>query len=102
MLLGNERGGLSLFLGTANNINAVVQNDEHDFSPKLYPNPCGNNLYLEESENFNYRIYSLLGQELLTGFSEDGEIVVSSLKKGIYIIKVDNNFNSFSSRFIKL
>ena len=102
MLLGNERGGLTLFLGTANNINAVVQNDEHDFSPKLYPNPCGNNLYLEESENFNYRIYSLLGQELLTGFSEDGEIVVSSLKKGIYIIKVDNNFNSFSSRFIKL
>ena len=99
LILGNERGGVSLFLGTLENpisINEIEKKQLH-----LFPNPCKDFLNIGNLSSFEFQIFNAIGQELINGRSY-GEINVSKLKKGIYIIKVENNFNSFMSRFIKM
>ena len=99
LILGNERGGVSLFLGSLENpisINEIEKKQLH-----LFPNPCKDFLNIGNLSSFEFQIFNSIGQELINGRSY-GEINVSKLKKGIYIIKVENNFNSFMSRFIKM
>lgn len=99
LILGNERGGLSIFLGTLDNPISITEINNSQLH--LFPNPCRNFLEISTEAKFQFEIFNSLGQEVLSGFSY-GKIDVSKIKKGIYIIKVENNFNSFMSRFIKL
>lgn len=99
LILGNERGGLSLFLGTLDN--PISISEVTDYELHLFPNPCLNFLEISSESKFQFQIFNSLGQEVLSGASF-GNIDVTKIKKGIYIIKVENNFNSFMSRFIKM
>lgn len=72
----------------------------------VFPNPAIDVLYIESSENFKKRIsiHELFGKEILLteyeGFSTD--IDISSLKCGIYLLKLTNqNGQSKSYKIIK-
>ncbi|MCH2225952.1 MAG: T9SS type A sorting domain-containing protein, partial [Crocinitomicaceae bacterium] len=59
-----------------------------------YPNPFNDQLTveLELFEETEYKIYSILGELLITGVFNDGvnKIDLSSLSQNIYFLKVDN------------
>ncbi len=63
----------------------------------LYPNPVKDILIISNIKNEEYVVYNLTGQQILAGSTQAGQINVSTLPKGIYIIKIKND----SKQFIK-
>lgn len=59
---------------------------------KLFPNPSHNFIQvLGLSNTENYRIYTILGTEVLNGITTDSKkIKIESLTKGIYFIKIND------------
>ena len=59
----------------------------------LYPNPVKDQLHLQYSNSslVTYKIYDLLGRELLKGeFSHEKEIDLSVFANGTYVIKLES------------
>jgi chitodextrinase len=69
----------------------------------VYPNPVqGNYLAVSESASTaNYRIYTLIGQEIAAGKVENNEIYVGSLTAGTYLIEFVINDETVVKRIIK-
>ncbi|WP_374172653.1 zinc-dependent metalloprotease [Flavobacterium tructae] len=63
----------------------------------LYPNPVKDILTISNISSEEYVIYNLNGQQILTGRTQTGQINVSTLPKGGYIIRIKNS----SKQFIK-
>lgn len=73
--------------------NLSINNDiSFDNSIILYPNPATDNIKLSNIKNHSLIcIYSMDGKLLINQFSSsDQSINVGSLKKGLYIVKVNN------------
>ncbi|NNL79107.1 MAG: T9SS type A sorting domain-containing protein, partial [Flavobacteriaceae bacterium] len=69
----------------------------------LFPVPVkGNILNVKFSDmgNFGFTIKNLVGQQVLKGQS-DGQIDVSSLKSGLYIIEINDGEEITTKRFIR-
>ena len=64
--------------------------DENSFNLSVYPNPTNGEIYIsiDNSSQFNYQIYNLVGQIVMTGVSESDKIRLdlSKLEKGVYFI----------------
>ena len=88
------------------NITATARFDEDQTAKlefNLYPNPVRDgilNFSNLESES-NYRIFSMMGQELGNGKIQNNSLNVSSLRTGTYLIEVSNGSSSTTKRFIK-
>jgi len=69
----------------------------------VYPNPVeGNYLAVSESASTaNYRIYTLIGQEIAAGKVENNEIYVGSLTAGTYLVEFVINDETVVKRIIK-
>lgn len=68
---------------------------------KIYPNPTTGIIKLSQVNNYDYKVYSILGKEMKYHFAEENqEIDVSKLKSGIYFLKILGNNNS--QRVIKI
>ena len=72
-------------------------------SIKLYPNPVkGTILNISNFGDFyNFKIYNMMGQDLETNHIENNTIDISSLKRGIYLIKFTNGISINTKQFIK-
>ena len=71
---------------------------------KIYPNPIkGNTLNAEVKSTTNYQIYDILGKKILSGTvtTNNKKINVSSLKKGIYILKLETSNGSVTKKLIR-
>ena len=81
-----------------NNVNI----DENQISYlELFPNPANNliNINLKNNLISNYEILDISGKVLISdSFLNETQINSSDLKNGIYIIRVVNDFKSFSKR----
>jgi len=72
------------------------------FEFTLYPNPTNSHLTVSlNDENATYEIVSFLGQVVKTGKITPEGIIVSELSSGVYILKVNNNIETVSKKFIK-
>ena len=81
-----------------NNVNV---NESQMSSLELFPNPANNiiNINLKNNISSNYEILDISGKVLLSdSFLNETQINSSDLKNGIYIIRVVNDFKSFSKR----
>lgn len=82
-----------------------VNNLGKSLEAKLYPNPVGNELFIELKQqlDFQYRIFSINGREMSRGQSSSGKgIQVSNLPKGKYVIQIlDKNNQLYSNSFMK-
>lgn len=68
----------------------------------FYPNPATNILYLSEKLNGSqYQIYNNLGQLMLTGKIIDNKLNMSSIMKGSYVLKVQDDFKVITKKIIK-
>ena len=81
-----------------NNVNV----HEHQMSSlELFPNPANNiiNINLKNNITSNYEILDVSGKVLKSdSFLNETQINTSNLQNGIYIIRVGNDFESFSKR----
>lgn len=78
-----------------------VHNSTHD-NPDIviYPNPVKDKLNIKTSNSeVDVNIYSLTGENIM--YSNNKQIDVSELTKGIYLIDVRYNGQTYKSRFIK-
>jgi hypothetical protein len=70
----------------------------------MYPNPLkGNNLFIKTQQDSPIKIYNVLGKLILsdTVNSSKNKIDVSSLQKGIYLIKVTSGKSTTTKKLIK-
>lgn len=90
---------LILTEGTMLSNNEIVTN-----SFKVYPNPTIDVLNIESiedfSEDFSYEIYNLIGQSIQKGITKQS-IKTEDLKSGTYILKIKQNKNQQTIKFIK-
>ena len=79
---------------------ALSINDFENKSLKIYPNPTKDFINIKNlKENQTLKIYDILGKNLIDiKYNADKAIDVSSLEKGIYYLKFENNQ---ITRFIK-
>jgi len=70
---------------------------------QIYPNPVSDILNITKvSDKATYKIYSAAGQLIRQGAISNGQINVSELIKGGYVITVDEKGKeAFTSKFIK-
>lgn len=89
----------------------VVRNnnnsDLQDLDFKIYPNPVKDRIYFENEaqSNVEVTIYDVLGKvvkhEKLSNTTIRNGMDVSSFKRGIYLVQVDNGNNTFTQKLIK-
>lgn len=81
----------------------VLGVDEMSFlDGSIYPNPAKDHLFIKSSRDsvHEYRIYDLLGKDLLHGFIQNNHSIdISILNTGLYLLKIENTSSTF--KFIK-
>ncbi|APX99801.1 endonuclease [Lacinutrix venerupis] len=71
---------------------------------KIYPNPIkGNLLNIEVKQNTRFEIYDILGKKILKGnvTPTNSKVSVSTLNKGVYILKLNTPNGSITKKLIK-
>ena len=73
-----------------------------NYEVKIYPNPATDKLFVKNvSAKSTYSIFDATGRLVSEGSIVDGEINVSKLVKGTYVISFTNDGNSTKTKFIK-
>ena len=75
---------------------------------KIYPNPVKDRLFFESpslSNSLDITFYDVLGKKVMedkvsSALASNG-LDVSSLKRGVYLIQIDNGIRSFTQKLIK-
>lgn len=70
---------------------------------KIYPNPVTNGtLYITSQANAerNVQVYDVLGKQIVNTTTSANAINVSSLKAGVYIVKITEEGNTVSRKFV--
>ncbi len=99
-IIGNKRGGLSLFKGT---VDSTVNTNTTVYTPKqfiLYPNPVKDILNIDIDELTEFTIYNLTGQKVKSIFATN-QIPVKNLDKGIYFLSFTHRNAQSVIKFIK-
>ncbi len=89
------------------NISLTAKGEEVTLTPvlsfNLYPNPVkGDVLNISNLEKpSNYRVYNMMGQEIISGRIEENNVNVGELKAGVYLIEINDGENIQTKPFIK-
>ena len=89
------------------NISLTAKGEEVTLTPvlsfNLYPNPVkGDVLNISNLQKpSNYRVYNMMGQEIIAGKIEENSVNVGDLKAGVYLIEINDGENIQTKRFIK-
>ncbi len=70
---------------------------------KIYPNPVKeDSLFLNKTGTYTIYIYNLVGKKILsTTISDSNKIDISTIKSGLYILKISQNNTSLTLKFLK-
>ena len=88
------------------NADAILSNKEFNKNiGSIHPNPFKDNLNikLKESNEFSFKIINLVGQVMYTSatYKDNANVSISNLSKGVYVLKINTEGNSYSKRIIK-
>jgi hypothetical protein len=98
MVIGNRRGGLSLYLsGEDISVNTIDENIGEFF---IYPNPAKNILHINNHSEIEFKIYNLTGK-LVKKTNAKNHIVINDLDHGIYFLSFQHKNQTFALKFIK-
>ena len=93
-------------VGNTQNRWQVLALNEYDFSTiKVYPNPTkGNNLFVKTKELSSVKIYNVLGKLIVSDTVNitKSKIDISSIKKGIYLLKIIQSNKTLIKKIIKI
>lgn len=67
----------------------------------IYPNPSSSNFNLKSTGDIEYSVLNVLGKEILKGACKNIVEFGNELPNGIYILKVNNNNVTYTSKIIK-
>jgi hypothetical protein len=87
-----------------NNTNFAINNSSFNGDEMVYPNPAINILNI--NPNFGtikstYRITNVLGQVITSGTIKNNSVNISILERGIYLIELTDEEETFTQKFIK-
>ena len=99
-IIGNKRGGLSLFKGIPDTTATYINKYEIEKRFKIYPNPVKNILNINIQEPNLYTIYNVTGQKVQTVYCKS-LINVSNLENGVYFLVFKYGGKPFVMKFIK-
>lgn len=88
---------IAQYNNTSNLGNAEFTTNNFSF----FPNPVKETMYISEIKNMEFEIYDVLAQLVLKGKQNENQINVNSLTNGIYILKLKNEKNIITQKFIK-
>ncbi len=96
---GNYGEGEEAFFRTTE---VLSINDNNLQNVIIYPNPTTSILNIENAENSMIEIYDLLGRVVLSenNISLNKQLNVSNLSNGTYLIKISNNGQIKTDKFI--
>jgi Leucine-rich repeat (LRR) protein len=101
-----EKTGVSYTIETAPyivSIATLIEIDEYDERISLYPNPVINKLYVKSVENVQeINIFDITGKCIQVISNPGKTIDITYLKKGIYMIIIKTQNESYVSRVVKL
>jgi chitodextrinase len=89
------------------NIISTAREHNSDAKPaaevRLYPNPLSGSVLniTEVPHNSDYRITNMLGQQVAAGKVQNGQVLVSDIAAGSYILEILNTDQQIVKRFIK-
>lgn len=87
---------------TVNIVSAAKENSITPATIQLYPNPTYSVLYVTSvSENATFKVYTMLGQTVMTGQFSNGSLDVTNIHSGNYILEITDNGSTSTKRFIK-
>lgn len=81
---------------------SISKNDVNQVT--FYPNPVeGNILYLKTTETATIQIFSILGKQILSKKvgESNSQMDITSIKSGIYLVKISSNQFSITKKLIK-
>lgn len=99
LIVDNENvQNISFNLKVWYNLNKLsVENHSID----IYPNPSSDIINLIGYNQFNYKIFDIVGNEIDNGLSFDSKINISHLLSGQYLIEIQSNGKRHIEQFIK-
>ncbi len=75
--------------------------DEHEFSPKVYPNPVSDILRVESDTPFDFKLTDLQGRLILNGQKIQTNISLKDVTPGVYLLIVKKANKMWTYRIIK-
>ena len=83
-----------------------IKSKDQDFNNQieLFPNPASHVLNIESDilqEEDHYQIFDINGALVCSGVLKEGGIDISTLKRGVYVLGVQNENKEFKKKFIK-
>lgn len=95
----NSEGSIATFYDNLLSTEEFLENQM-----AIFPNPVKDMLYVDVSnaDSFKFTIYDLNGRGVLILDSlEKGQLDLTDLSKGVYILKIETNTGVFTNKFIK-
>ncbi|MEO1257841.1 MAG: T9SS type A sorting domain-containing protein [Bacteroidota bacterium] len=95
-VIGNHRGGISLFVAPFNNTPVSTRGVVNNLEFNIYPNPAKNYVYFEINDlklrNSTFSLYNTLGQIVINGTIDNGrnKIELNNLQNGTYFLQIRN------------
>jgi hypothetical protein len=82
---------------------AVISPKHSDYPIAIYPNPATDGFYIGlDGKNANVSIYNLNGMLVLSTTAVDKALInISALNRGMYIVKITTEDNTFEQKLIK-
>lgn len=81
---------------------STLSNEEFEKSKiNIYPNPVKETIYLSNIGETEYEVFDIIGKSILKGKTNENQINVNSLLKGVYILKIRTEEKIFNQKFIK-
>jgi len=94
-----------LYIGIANSKNNVSIKNIENISNNVFPNPCHNSLSIlfTNEKNVFIQLSNLTGKTLFSEYFKgtSTNIDMSDLQKGIYFLKVSENYNNYVYKILK-
>lgn len=90
-----------IFIAQYNNSNTLGNEKFKKDKSTIYPNPVKEAIYLSNITKAEYEIFNILGESISKGISNENQINVNSLTKGIYILRFKDEDVIFNQKFIK-
>jgi len=74
--------------------------DSENLDVIMYPNPTSDKIHIKGLNNYDLKVYNMLGQIILKA-NKTQYIYVKSLPSGIYFVEVSDGVKSLTKRFVK-
>jgi hypothetical protein len=93
LIMGNYRGGLALYYGTADNTSSINEST-NTLEIGVYPNPANDwiNIRMNEGGRYTYNLFDMSGKTVLAGnfYSQVSTIQLNNVMDGVYILQVNS------------